>query len=283
MHEVLFAPLGMTMSGVDRILDQDPNMASGHGFNDGAYQVMPYELYSTTPASSVDATVADMARLLEALTGNGKNDHGQLFTEATLQRVLGAAYRPHPEFVGTTHGLHEGFFYGAGEDAYEIRSIAHGGDMLGYSSQLRILPAYNLGIFIAINRNSEAGGGRITIERMINNAILDYLGVSKRQKSHPVPKATDVDLSEYIGNYYYSVFCQTCEEEDFALGAWNRDWNRTITARNGALIMDEQQYFLREKDVFVREDGYDMLLFTRDENGQVVLLQAEDDNNTFKR
>ncbi len=283
MNEVLFAPLGMTQSGVDRILDQLPNMVSGHGFNEGSYQVVPYELYSTTPASSVDATVADMARLLEALTGNGANPSGRLFSEATLRRVLGPEFRPHPEFVGTTHGLHEGFYYGAGEEAYAVRSIAHGGDMYGYRSQFRILPEYKLGVFIALNRNPEAGGGRITIERTMINAILDHLDVPKRQHPHPVPAKTDIDLTEYAGTYFYPVFCHTCEPTAYDQGAWRPGWDRTIQVARGALVMDERRYLPRGGDVFVREDGYDMLLFTRDEEGKVIMLQAEDDNNTFEK
>ncbi len=283
MQEVLFAPMGMTNSGVDRILDNDPHMASGHGFNNGSYQVVPYELYSTTPASSIDATASDMARLLEALTGDGSNSHGRLFTRTTLERVLGPEYRPHPEFVGTTHGLHEGFYYGRDEEAYAIRSIAHGGDMYGYSTQFRLLPAYGFGIFIAINRNPEAGGGRITIERMIINAILDHLEVPKRENPHPVPESPSADLSDYAGEYFYPVFCHTCEETDFEEGAWGPGWSRGISVKDGALIMDEQRYLARGDDVFVREDGYDMLFFTRDESGQVILMQGEDDNNTFER
>ncbi|MEL6660376.1 MAG: serine hydrolase [Bacteroidota bacterium] len=283
MDEVLFAPLGMTQSGVDRILDPHANMASGHGFNDGAYQVMPYELYSTTPASSIDATAGDMALLLEALTGDGTNKHGRLFTAETLQRVLGPEYRPHPDFVGTTHGLHEGFYYGVGEEAYEVRSIAHGGDMIGHRTQFRILPEYQLGIFISVNRNREAGGGNITIDRTIVNAILEHLKVPKRQNPHPVPGKTQVDLSEYRGNYFYAVFCHTCAATDVERGAWEPGWNRSVKVVNGALVLDEQRYLLKGDDVFVREDGYDMLFFTRNEKGQVISMQAEDDNNTFER
>ena len=283
MDEVLFTPLGMTQSGVDRILDPHANMASGHGFNDGAYQIMPYELYSTTPASSIDATAGDMALLLEALTGNGINRHGQLFTKETLQRVLGPEYRPHPEFVGTTHGLHEGFYYGVGEEAYEVRSIAHGGDMMGHRTQFRLLPEYQLGIFIAVNRNREAGGGRITIDRIILNTILDHLDVPKRLNPHPIPAKTSTALAEYAGEYYYAVFCHTCTSMEVEQGAWGPGWSRTIKAVDGALMLNDRQYYPRGNDVFVREDGYDMLFFTRDEKGRVVSMQAEDDNNTFER
>jgi len=283
MQHLLFEPLGMSSSGVDLILDNLPHMARGHGFNEGAYQLVPYELYTTTPASSIDATAADMAKLLEVLTGNGSNSTGLLFSEKTMERVLNHGFRPHPEFVGTSHGLHEGFYYGIGDEAYKVRSLAHGGDMYGYKAQFRVLPEYGLGVFIASNRNRESGGGRVRIERSIINALLEELGVPKRTKPHIIPGTESADLKEYTGDYFYGVHCHTCNEEDFSNGAWRSSWTKNIVNKEGFLIMDDEKYYQRDKDVFVREDGYDMILFSRNAEGRIISLQPEDDNNTFVR
>ncbi len=107
MHTELFAPLGMSSTSVEvesRNLDR---LAKGHGYIDGQYRTMPYEVYLTPPASSIDATPGDMGHLLEAVTNNGRNEYGQLFTPETMRRVIAPQFRPHPEFVGMTHGLWE--------------------------------------------------------------------------------------------------------------------------------------------------------------------------------
>ena len=283
MKVVLFDPLGMTKSGVDLILEGHHHMARGHGFNDGAYQVVPYELYTTTPASSIDATAGDMAQLLEMLTSAKAGGGSNYLSRPMLERIFNQGYRPHPEFVGTSHGLHEGFYYGSDAAAYEVRSLAHGGDMYGYKAQFRILPEYNIGIFVCSNRNRESGGGQVRIERNIINAVLDAIGVEKRSTLHEVPEKSSKDLSEYVGDYFYGVHCHTCTEEQYEEGAWRPSWTKTITLSDGGLQFESYKYFQRDKDVFVKEDGLDLILFNRDEEGKVIMLQQEDDNSTFEK
>lgn len=64
-----------------------------------------------------------MGLLLEALTNKGSNEHGQLFTPETMKRVLEPQFKPHPEFVGMTHGLWESDRIGSIPNAYNIRTV----------------------------------------------------------------------------------------------------------------------------------------------------------------
>ncbi len=64
MQKELFEPAGMSRSSVEVRPRYMEDLAAGHGFVDGAFALMPYEIYLTLPASSIDATAADMGRLL---------------------------------------------------------------------------------------------------------------------------------------------------------------------------------------------------------------------------
>ena len=174
MHQELFEPLGMNNSFVEADPDHINNLAIGYGWNNEAYVPQPYEIYVTTPASSIDATPADMGRLLEALTGEGKNSHGRLFSKEASRAVLSPQFRPHPRFTGITHGLWESPSVNP-PDGPEVFSVGHGGSMLGFFTMMEIFTEMNVGVFVATNRNWEAGGGSVNLGQLINQAILEAL------------------------------------------------------------------------------------------------------------
>ncbi len=204
MNKEMFAPLGMTKTFVEADAKHLDDLALGYGYVDGAYVPQPYEVYVTLPASSIDATPADMGRLLEALTGGGANAQGRLFEPETNKAILAPQYRPHAEFLGTTHGLRESY---SGRDQPEkpLRTVGHGGDMLGFNADLTLIPELNVGIFVVTNRNGEAGGGHVRIGRPVLQAVLEALhdGTARQAIELPAP-AEDLDLSDYTGNYRWT-------------------------------------------------------------------------------
>ncbi len=114
MRKEMFEPLGMSRSFVEADEKHLKDLALGYGFVGDRYVSQPYEVYVTTPASSVDATPADMGRLLEALTGDGANTNGRFLSPQTARTVLAPQFRPHPEFLGLSHGLRESYARGGG-------------------------------------------------------------------------------------------------------------------------------------------------------------------------
>ena len=282
MTELVFDPLNMNSTGVDRILDNDPHMSAGHGYAENQYQVVPYELYTTTPASSIDATVSDMGKLLSALT-NTDSESNRYYSNSMLDNIMNKVDRAHSEFVGTSHGLHETKRLGQATSALCARGLRHGGDMYGFKSELQIFPEYNTAIFIAVNRNEESGGGNISVLRELEKALLHYLEVPFCTSPHPLPNEVKSDLNEYQGSYYYGVFCHDCSDEEFEMNAWRPSWEKTITVNENNLVLDEAKYYDRGDDVFVREDGWDMIFFQRNSVGEIYSFQHEDDNNVFEK
>ncbi len=285
MKQELFDPIGMGLSSVeveDQHMDQ---LAVGHGYNDDAYEVMPYEIYNTPPASSIDATPADMGRLLEVLTGGGANKHGSIFTPSVMKNIMEVQYQPHPEFVGISHGLQESNYVGNLPDAYKIRTLGHGGDMLGISCLMTTIPSKGVGIFISSNRNHEAGGERVNLWRLIMPLVMDHFDIPKTSEPFRIPEQpVKVDLKEYVGNYYFGVFCHSCTEEEYAQYAWRRS-SRPIEIRKdkNELLLGDDRYLSRGEDVFVRADGYEQIFFGRDENKKISFMVFSDQLNSYER
>jgi len=283
LQRELFQPLGMTRSFVEAPPQAALDQALGYGFVDNVYVPQPYELYVTLPASSIDATVADMGRLLEALTGDGSNAHGRLFSAEMAAAVSAPQFRPHPEFLGMTHGLQELEVRKDGV-AVPVRVLGHGGDMLGFSADLVLLPEYGLGIFVVANRNGEAGGGRVRVGRPVLRAVIETLYNDPVPEPIPLPtRVAAQDLSEYTGAYYYGVYCHSCTGEEMARGGWARNAHRTVTQARGALLIGDAEFLPRGDDVFVQADGARMAYFGRDTDGRVSYFVYSTSVDTFER
>ena len=280
MQRLLFEPLGMDATAVEVPPSQRQHLAQGYGYQGRAYTPMPYEHYVTLPASSIDATVADMGRLLEALTSD--STARTLFSPAMRTQVLAPQFRPHPEFAGMTHGLWEGLAFGSRPDGYGVRVLGHGGSMVGTTCNLNLTPELQLGMFVVANRNPESGGGPIALWEVFE-AVFEQLGVPKAEL-YKVPKAyPKLDLEAYVGDYYQGVFCHTCEETAFAAGAWRRGDPWRVEATKTGLNIRGRDYIPREKDLFVREDGQEKLYFGRNEAQQITFFVTSEDATAYER
>ena len=292
MQHELFTPLGMAHTHVEVPEAEFGALAVGYGWNDGAYQPMPYEVYETTPASSIDATPADMGRLLEALTSDGANANGRFISEAGLAELLAPGYRPHPRFPGATGALWERLYYAApvedGEPVQRttLRSLSHGGMNLGFTSFMDILPDHGLGIFVTANRDRDAGGGRVNLGGRVREwAIARWIPVRPAAPClPPIDSETDVDLATYAGTYAWNVFCHSCTEEEFTQGAWRPGFQRAVTVEGSGLRIGDDLYLpTAVDDLFVRPSLSHETYFGRDAKGQVWSMSQSMSADTFER
>lgn len=279
MRKELFEPLGMASSFVETDASERERLAIGYEERDGRMEAQPYEVYLTTPASSIDATVADMGRLLEALTGGGANEHGRLFGAEMARAVLEPQFRPHEAFLGTSHGLHESRDISRRFEV-PIRTVDHGGTMAGFKSLLAVLPRYRLGIYVVTNKS---GGGRNPFAAAVMHAIAQNVQDPPKRERHSVPEVDEeTDLSAYAGDYYYGVYAHTASVEEVADGAWPRGRPRRVRADKGRLRIGDELYLPRGDDVFVREDGERLVFFARDE-GRIASFNYSSSADSFER
>lgn len=282
MKMLVFEPLGMSLSSVEVLDENRYLLASGHGYQEGNYVTTPYELYTTLPASSIDASVSDMGKLLQALTSNGSNAHGQLFSANMMQAIKSPQFQPHPGFVGMSHGLWEGNVLGLRPDGYNIRTLGHGGSMIGTTCNFNLTPELNLGIFVAANRHPESGGGGVSVWQIFNT-VFDHYQIDKAPLFEVPDPPMETDAGEYAGSYYNGIFCHTCSEEEFANGAWGRGGAVEIAAEGNLLVIGGDNYYMKEKDVFVGGDGREMIYFGRDTKGDIKFLVSSEDATSYER
>ncbi|MEM8712035.1 MAG: serine hydrolase domain-containing protein [Planctomycetota bacterium] len=284
MRQELFARVGMNDSFVEVGPDRFGDLAVGYGWLGDGYGVAPYEVYATTPASSIDATPADMGRLLEALTGEGKSSRGRLFSSEVTAEVLAPQFRPHPRFSGATHGLWEGAWVGDyGGPA--VRTVWHGGTNLGFWTLFSVIPSKGVGVLVVANRDPEAGGDWVTVGGQVMEAVVAEFcrGTGPRPTAEVAP-AREVDLAEYAGDYYRGVYCHSCTEEELREGGWPRGASLPVTVEGKALRMEEALYLpTAENDVFVREDGLDEMFFGRDADGKIQFRVSSESPVTRER
>ncbi|HKR64606.1 MAG TPA: serine hydrolase domain-containing protein, partial [Thermoanaerobaculia bacterium] len=136
LHDHVFAPLGMTRTNVGAPPAGD--VAVGYEMRDGKPEAQAWEWYHTTPASSVNSTVADMAKYMIAhLDQMG----GKLFSPATAKEMHRQHLTADPHVTGVTLGFWE-------DSDGSLRVIEHGGNMAGFSAQMTLIPSDNAGFFV---------------------------------------------------------------------------------------------------------------------------------------
>lgn len=259
MKKNIFAPLGMTRSSVEAPDSLKPDLAIGYGYDESKYLPQRYEYYVTLPASSIDATAIDMAQFMIAVLGDGSNRSGRFLSKAAARRIK------QPQF--TNHKGFPGFAYGFWEDLRNgQRAILHGGNMLGYSSEMYLLPDHNTGFFIAYNRDEEAGGGTARLRDTLTEKLMDrWFPV----KSAPSPKTPlQIDTSRFAGNYANNLYCHTCPD---GVG-WGWGVFPIRSEGQGILAMRGRRWIAVEPLVFEQENGRRRIAFRENSSGQITQM-----------
>ncbi|MBL8309013.1 MAG: beta-lactamase family protein [Burkholderiales bacterium] len=152
MHEQFFAPLGMTRTTFDFAKAQRGNHASPHGDGfDGKTRVadmgLNYTIIPARPAGAVWTSSRDLSRWVLMELNKGKTPEGKVLIS---EPNWAARYAPQVMAGEDTH-------YGMGlfvSRQYGIPIASHGGDMLGYHSNMIWLPEHNMGLTILTNADA---------------------------------------------------------------------------------------------------------------------------------
>ncbi|RTL42018.1 MAG: class A beta-lactamase-related serine hydrolase [Burkholderiales bacterium] len=168
MQELLFGPLGMKNTTFDYTKALRGNRAWPHGDAfDGSTQRASMDVNRTIiparPAGAVWTSPNDFSRWVLMELNKGRTPEGQpLIGEANWAE----RYKPQV-MVG------EDVYYGMGlfvDKQYGITVASHGGDMLGFHSNMIWLPEYNAGVTILTN--SDAG---VLLRGPLQRKLLEVL------------------------------------------------------------------------------------------------------------
>ena len=156
----VFAPLGMTHATFHQPLPAalEPFMAKGYRL--ASLDPEPYEFVTLPPAGSLAVSAADMAKFMIAHLDQGAG----LMQPATAQLMHDPAYIAVPGVDRMALGFIE-------QRVNALGAIGHGGDAINFHSDLWLLPAQHVGLFMSMN---SAGTGRATHE--IRLALFQQFG-----------------------------------------------------------------------------------------------------------
>lgn len=273
MRDEIFRPLGMQRSEVEASGALREQLALGYGYRDGKYEPQSYEYYKTTPASSIDATAADMARFMEAFLTDGSNSHGRFLTAEETGSFKQSQFANLPGFPAHAYGFWEDSL--AGE-----RVIWHGGNMRGFTSLLVLVPADGRGLFVSVNRNEEGGGPIPRLTETLKEALLTYwYGDASRSVAELPERPSAIDSERYVGHYASTMYCHTCPEG----GGWAIEavWPVRPGDERGVLFVGQSRVVAVDTNVFVSERTRRRVGFRTDAKGHPRYMIIG--TNTYER
>jgi len=158
----IFQPLGMTRSSFRDYPNQaangylDPGLekdqAIGYRWSGGEF--VPYDQFfmhrAQYPAGSVSATATDMAVFMLAHLNGGAIDGKRILAAETVEQMHTRLRGNNDDIQSNAHGFWTGQIRG-------YRTVEHGGSVLGFLSNMVLVPELGLGIFVSTN--GDAGGG----------------------------------------------------------------------------------------------------------------------------
>jgi CubicO group peptidase (beta-lactamase class C family) len=185
----ILQPLAMQHSSFRQPLPANlvPDTAVGYTYTNGAFQPHTFEWLQLAPAAALSATATDMANFMIAQLQDGQFGDTRILQAATARAMHQQSFRNDPRVNGFAHGFAVATLNGQ-------QLLWHGGDIMHFHSALVLLPAHNVGLFVAYNG---ANGMPAVLNTL--RAFLDTFYPAP----HPAPAAPALagDATRFAGTY----------------------------------------------------------------------------------
>jgi CubicO group peptidase (beta-lactamase class C family) len=258
----ILAPLKMAHAAVRQPVPAAlaPDLSKGYEWTDGRLKEQPFEYVPWAPAGGMSVSGEDMGRFMLAHLNDGAFGGERILGAETARGMRGKLTSFSPKINGMLHGFMESNWNG-------VTAYGHGGDTVWFHSQTLMVPARNLGVFVAFNTNS---GAQARNEFML--AFFDrYFPIQFPKEPVPV-KDSQARLARFTGTYAQS----RVSESDLTriiklLGAVS-----VSVDDDGYLVMrnegDPTRWRQVEPLVFAQVDGPRQLVFRENERGEIAQL-----------
>ena len=251
LRQHIWTPLGMDDTSIHIPPGKEGRVAIGYELEKGAPVAQAWEWYHTVPASSINATIGDMARYMTALL-----EDSALLSSRSRAEVLRQQVTMHPRLPGVTVGFFEDFLG-------ELRLVEHGGNMAGLSALMILIPEHRAGLFIV---NHLEGSN---LRDNVKQEILEHLFPQARnRKAVPTPPADFESRAKlFAGRYVPTWGCRTCNPR-------TTPFILEIKAEPDAIRLSGRRWIEVEPLLFVREDGTGYVSFKTDPTGKIVQMHV---------
>jgi CubicO group peptidase (beta-lactamase class C family) len=264
IDEHILQPLGMQRSSFLLPSHLVPDLAVGYEYGNGTYQPLPFDYLNVAPAGALVTTATDLARFLIAHLQGGRYGETRILQEATVQEMHRQHFTHHSRLPGVAYGFFEAF-------RNNQRALWHNGGWRGFGSRVFLLPAQQLGFFVACNT------WEYPCLPMIDDLTTQFLDHYYPMQETPAPSEPSATIhsraDRFVGSYRYVQFVRRAIRKLAAL-----DQELRVTASDdGTLTLYYPGNFLApthwvavEPLLFRRVDNNDSLAFREDDYGHIT-------------
>ncbi|BBM85855.1 serine hydrolase domain-containing protein [Candidatus Uabimicrobium amorphum] len=259
----VFSPLGMNNSSFAQPLHErlTKEFAIGYNYAQGKYQALPVDFSNVTPADALVTTSDDFAKFMIAFIDKRNS---KLLQQKTIEQMLDKQFSYAPQLAGRGYGFGEELFSDNRLHYGTRRAFSHTGGQLGFTSAMIIIPEYQVGMFIVLNRR---------VGKMRREIFEKFL-----QEFFPHPqnkftgKKSTSKLEVYTGLYQKISYPQYSLEKIGAL--LDPGSTAMITAEDGRISSSKHGVFYeQEPDVFRNQN--DLIVFRKDAQKNVTHFSIE--------
>lgn len=161
--ENIYAPLEMGRTTFVQPLPENLKPLMSLGYRKASDKPEPYEFVEAFPAGSVSTTGRDMCNFMIAHLQDGKFGDKQILRPETAKLMHTRTFGTDDRLNGMALGFYE-------ESRNGQRIIGHGGDTELFHSDLHLILAQNVGLFVSYN---SAGRGEVSGRSILLDKFLD--------------------------------------------------------------------------------------------------------------
>jgi CubicO group peptidase (beta-lactamase class C family) len=261
VEQTILQPLGMKHTLARQpSKDKLPEAVSkGYKWEGGRFKEEGFEYIPAAPAGAVSSSATDMARFLIAHLSDGLYEKSRILKPETARRMRERLFAHDPKVDGMCYGFWE--LHRNGQ-----RIVHHEGDLLYFHSMFAMIPEQRVGLFLAYNTDTSAGG----IDDVLTVFLNRYFPVSDLLP--PKPSKSTEPLQRFAGEYNAVRISHTTYGKLVALlRAYRVSINDdgTLSGSSGA---QARRYVQVEPLVFQQEYGQRRIVFREDAQGRITHL-----------
>jgi len=260
VEDRILAPLKMAHATIRQPVPAtlQADLSKGYQWTEGRLKEQPFEYVPWVPAGAMSVSGEDMGRFMLAHLNDGALDGGRILRVETARAMRGKLTSFSPKINGMLHGFMESNWNGA-------TAYGHGGDTIWFHSQTTMVPARNLGVFVAVNTDSGAPARNEFMQAFFDR----YFPTPLPKEATPV-KDSRPRLARFTGTYAPSRVSESDLTRIIKLiGAVS-----VAVDDDGYLVMRDEGVPTRwrqvEPLVFAQVDGPRQLVFREDGRGEIA-------------
>jgi CubicO group peptidase (beta-lactamase class C family) len=259
LREKILDPLGMAHATIAQPVPQNlaADVSKGYRWSGGRFREQPFEFVPWAPVGGMSVSGEDMARFMIAHLNDGALGESRILQPETARRMRAKLTSFSPKINGMLHGFME--LNGNGEMAY-----GHGGDTTWFHSRTTMIPARNLGVFVAYNTNSGA-----TARDQFVPAFFEHYFPAPLANEPPPTKERQADLQRFAGTYATSRASQSDATSMIRLVGVMSVSVDSDGYLATSFFGQPARWRQIEPLVFAEVDGHEQLVFRENERGEI--------------